>query len=408
MRTDLPGKPSVRAHLECIVRHPRRTALKRGEAEVQTVEHFLAAAYGLGVDTLTVEIDSPEFPGVDGSARPFAQMFLDAGIVDLDARRRCLTVSTAAFVAKGEASLIAMPQADGNLIITYNLDYEGESPPSQSHTFVLTSAEDFMEKLAPARTFLPLAEAEALRKQGIGKGATYQNTLVIGPDGVIDNELRFPNEFARHKVLDILGDMALAGVHLRAHIVGIRSGHALNWALAVKLADTMKRKLRHAAQDIVLDSREIARILPHRYPLLLVDRVVELDGDRYAVGIKNVTINEEFFRGHFPGRPIMPGVLQIEAMAQLAGVLLLKNIENVGRIPVMLSLNRVKLRRPVFPGDQLRMEAEVLRLRSRTAHVATRASVSGRVVSEAHISFMLVDADEDSRLSDVGAMEGGS
>ena len=402
VRTDLPGSPSVRAELASIVRHPRRTALKRGEAEVHTVEHLLAAATGLGVDNLTVELDAAELPAADGSARPFAEAILSAGIVDLGARRRCLTVSEGIFVSKGEASLIAMPQADGQLIVTYNLDYEGEDAPTQSCTFMHTSPEDFLENVAPARTFLPLAEAEALRRQGIGKGATYENTLVIGPDGVIENELRFPNEFARHKVLDILGDMALVNVRLRAHIVGVRSGHALNWELSAKLADAMKRKLRAAAQDTLLDSREIARILPHRYPLLLIDRVIELEGSRRAVGIKNVTINEDYFRGHFPGRPIMPGVLQIEAMAQLSGVLLLKNVENVNKIPVMLSLDRVKLRRPVFPGDQLRIETEVIRLRSRTAHVAARATVAGRVVSEARISFMLVDADEDERLTDSG------
>lgn len=402
VRTDLPGSPSVRAELASIVRHPRRTALKRGEAEVHTVEHLMAAAAGLGVDNLTVELDAAELPAGDGSARPLAETILAAGVIDLDARRRCLTVSEGVFVSKGEASLIVMPQADGHLIITYNLDYEGDDAPTQSHTFMHTSPEDFLENLAPARTFLPLAEAEALRRQGIGKGANYKNTLVIGPNGVIENELRFPNEFARHKVLDILGDMALVNVRLRAHIVGVRSGHANNWDLASKLANTMKRKLRAAAQDIVLDTREIARILPHRYPLLMIDRVIELEGDRRAVGIKNVTINEEFFRGHFPGRPIMPGVLQIEAMAQLSGVLLLKNVENVNKIPVMLSLNRVKLRRPVFPGDQMRIESEVVHVRSRTAQVSARATVAGRLVSEAQISFMLVDADEDDRLADTG------
>ena len=212
---------------------------------------------------------------------------------------------------------------------------------------------------------------------------------------MIDNDLRFPNEFARHKVLDILGDLALLGTRLHAHIVGVRSGHGLNWALVGKLADSRRRKLRHASQDILLDSREIERILPHRYPFLLLDRVVEMDGTRRAVGIKNVTVNEPFFQGHFPGRPIMPGVLQIEAMAQLAGVLLLKNMENVGRIPVMLSLDKVKLRRPVIPGDQLRLEVEVRRLRSRSASVVTTATVAGKVVSEAQISFMLVDGDDD-------------
>ena len=385
----------VGARPECIDRRPRRTSLKRGEASVQTVEHLLAATFGLQIDNLLVELDAEELPGADGSAEPFARLLSDAGIIEQDAEASVLTVYETLFVSQGDASLIAMPQADNNLVIIYNLDYDSECLPCQNFTFVLEES-GFTHKVAPARTFLPESEAESLRRQGIGKGATYANTLVIGSDGsVIDNDLRFPNEFARHKVLDILGDLALLGTRLHAHVVGVRSGHGLNWALVRKLADSRRRKLRHASQDILLDSREIERILPHRYPLLLLDRVVEMDGTRRAVGIKNVTVNEPFFQGHFPGRPIMPGVLQIEAMAQLAGVLLLKNMENVGRIPVMLSLDKVKLRRPVIPGDQLRLEVEVRRLRSRSASVVTTATVAGKVVSEAQISFMLVDGDDD-------------
>jgi UDP-3-O-[3-hydroxymyristoyl] N-acetylglucosamine deacetylase/3-hydroxyacyl-[acyl-carrier-protein] dehydratase len=217
---------------------------------------------------------------------------------------------------------------------------------------------------------------------------------VVGESGVIDNQLRFPNEFVRHKILDLVGDLSLAGRSLRAHVVGTRSGHALNVRLARKLAKLGEGEGAPARrQETWLDVRELFKILPHRYPFLLIDKVIELEGWQRAVGIKNVTINEPYFQGHFPGRPIMPGVLQIEAMAQLAGALLMRKSENASKLAVLLSIEEVKLRRTVVPGDQLRIEAEVLRLKSRTGFVRTKATVDGQVASEAQMKFMLVDPE---------------
>jgi UDP-3-O-[3-hydroxymyristoyl] N-acetylglucosamine deacetylase/3-hydroxyacyl-[acyl-carrier-protein] dehydratase len=295
-------------------------------------------------------------------------------------------------VSEDRATLIAVP-AHSEYVLSYWLDYDH---PQMSQAFSIAAEGDaLLSEVAPARTFCLEEEAEALKKEGIGKGANYQNVLVVGKTGVIDNRLRFPDEFARHKILDIVGDLLLVGARIRGHVIGHRSGHAHNFQLAKKMVSEMAKRNREE-EDLsskYLDIRQIQEILPHRYPMLLVDRVIEVDGERRAVGIKNVTINEEFFQGHFPGQPIMPGVLQIEAMAQLAGVLLLRRLKGTSKLAVLLSIDKVKLRRPVVPGDQLRLEAEAVKVKSRTGQVNTRALVEGVVAAEAQIKFMLVDRD---------------
>jgi len=249
----------------------------------------------------------------------------------------------------------------------------------------------FLGGLAGARTFCRESDMKELQKLGI-LGGSYQSALVVGEKGIINNELRFPDEFVRHKILDIVGDLALLGAQLQAHVIGIRSGHHLNHRLVGKLSDLMRQG--RGSTDIAMDIRRVLKVLPHRYPMLLVDRIVELEPMKRAVGIKNVTINEEFFQGHFPQRPIMPGVLQIEAMAQLAGILLLETLEASGKVALLLAVDRAKLRRPVVPGDQLRLEAELETMRSRTAQINTWALVDGRIVSEAQITFILLDSDK--------------
>ena len=237
------------------------------------------------------------------------------------------------------------------------------------------------------------SEAKALRGMGLGKGATHENTLVVGPDGPMQNRLRFPDEYCRHKLLDMTGDLFLLGADLRAHVSGVRSGHSGNALLVRRLASLVRAEVdAEEGRSRRLDIGEIQRILPHRYPFLLVDRVLELDGFHRAVGIKNVTINEQFFQGHWPGTPVMPGVLIIEALAQLSGVLLLRKLENTGRLAVLLSIDRAKLRRTVVPGDQLRLEIETLKLKARTGRVQGRATVEGELAAEARINFMLIDA----------------
>jgi UDP-3-O-[3-hydroxymyristoyl] N-acetylglucosamine deacetylase/3-hydroxyacyl-[acyl-carrier-protein] dehydratase len=251
----------------------------------------------------------------------------------------------------------------------------------------------FCEELASTRTFLLRQEAEQLRAQGLGTRTGPRDLLIFGPDGPIDNVLRFPEEPARHKVLDIVGDLALLGRDIEGHVVAHKSGHRLNAELVRELTRALRRDEPQDEVAPVLNIQQICRILPHRYPFLLVDRVTELETGRRAVGLKNVTVNEPFFQGHWPARPIMPGVLIVEAMAQLAGLLFSQDPANQKHMSMLLSIDNVKLRRPVTPGDQLVLEAESVRAKLRTFQVKVRALVQGRVAAEAELRFVRVSAE---------------
>ena len=394
VRTDLPDQPRLPADIDYADSQGRRTSIRMSGAEICTVEHLLAACHAMHVDNLLVHADGPEVPGLDGSALPFVEALRAGKPIDGQKDRRefqllqPLSVSDPA----GDSSIVALPAEQG-LSFSYTLDYA--SPYVGSQYFALRLDENtFTHEIAPARTFVMEEEASRLRASGLGKGATLENTLVFGERGVVENRLRFPDEPVRHKLLDLIGDFFLTNLDLHARIVATKAGHQLNTgmvrALLQHVRDTeIAEGLR---KDSTIEIREIMRILPHRYPFLLIDRVVELEGHKRAVGIKNVTINEPFFQGHWPLAPIMPGVLIVEAMAQISGVLLLRKFENTGKLAVLLSIDKVKLRRSVVPGDQLRIECEALKVRSRSARVHCRATVDGKLACEAQINFMLADA----------------
>jgi UDP-3-O-[3-hydroxymyristoyl] N-acetylglucosamine deacetylase/3-hydroxyacyl-[acyl-carrier-protein] dehydratase len=395
VRTDQPEPVHIAARLENLSKRARRTSIRNGTAAIETVEHCLAAARGLSLDNLVIELDNAEIPAVDGSSLPFVETLRSAGITELDAEREVLDVTEPVRVADGAAELVAWPGEPGKLEVIYELDY-GEAGPigHQIHRFTLDE-NTFAEQIAPSRTFVLDREAEQLRAAGLGLHLTYSDILVIGENGPIENEFRFDNECVRHKILDLVGDLMLAGCFVCGRIYARRSGHHLNHELIRRLLET---RARHLFEERLqgkpeLDIRHVQRILPHRFPMLLVDRVVEMDRDRRAVGIKNVTINEPFFQGHYPRQPIMPGVLIIEAMAQLGGILMSQKLEHTGKVAVLLSLDKVKFRRPVMPGDQLVMEAQAVRVKARTGQTQCRASVGGELVAEATIRFMLVDAE---------------
>lgn len=400
-RTDMPegGSPApIPALVENVTKRPRRTTLKRGAVSIETCEHCLSALAGLGIDNIAIEVQGPELPAGDGSAQPYVDVLLRAGLREQNAPRRVLTVAEPVTVADDGAMIAALPADEPCMQVIYDLDYGPDGPaPRQVHAFN-TDNGDYVHQIAPARTFVFEQEAQALQASGLGTHLTPQDVLVIGPDGPLGaNRFRFDNEMVRHKIVDLIGDLYLVGCPIRGRIVAYQSGHALNHRLARELTKAAKSQQRTGllSGDGLIDIRKIQRILPHRYPMLLIDRVLEIEEDRRAVGVKNVSINELFFQGHYPGQPIMPGVLIVEAMAQLSGVLLAQKLEHTGKLAVLLSMDKVKLRRPVVPGDQLIIEAEKVRVKSRTGHTRCRAFVGKQLAAEAQIKFMLVDAEQD-------------
>ncbi len=396
VRTDLDEPVRISVDADHLAATPRRTTLKNGAASVETVEHVLSALWGLGVDNMEIHLDASETPSTDGSADAFVRALRESGMEELDADKRIFRIEQAVSVSEGDAMLAALPGPDDCLDILYDLDYSNSAPSvgRQVVSFRL-GKDDYANQIAPARTFVLEDEAKEFQARGIGKHLSARDLVVMGPDGPVDNELRFDNENARHKVCDLIGDLSLLGRHLRGRLVAYRSGHELNHSLVRKLAEEIQNQAmaRRMTGEPVMDIRKILRLLPHRYPFLMVDRVVQMEGDKLAVGVKNVTFNEPFFQGHYPSQPIMPGVLVLEALAQLSGLLLSRRLEHTGKVAFLIAMDRVKIRRPVRPGDQLMLHAEALHVRTRTGHTRCWATVGDETCAEAEIKFMLVDAE---------------
>jgi UDP-3-O-[3-hydroxymyristoyl] N-acetylglucosamine deacetylase/3-hydroxyacyl-[acyl-carrier-protein] dehydratase len=397
VRTDAGGV-AIPARVDHVVKRARRTTLKSGEVSIDTCEHCLSALAGLGIDNIRIEVDGPEIPALDGSAKPFYDALEQAGIEQTDHPRHRLVIREPVMVRQQDAVACAMPSDEPAPQLVYELDYGCDGPLHRQLQVFDFANGDYGTQIAPSRTFVLEEEARKLRNHGIGTHLEPEDVLVIGEQGPVgDNELRFDDEPVRHKMLDLIGDLYLLGTPFQGRITAYKSGHALNHKLVRELVKQQRAEhFQHLAlHRNVMDIRKLFRMMPHRYPMLLVDRVVDLDGDRRAVGVKNVTINEPFFQGHYPGTPIMPGVLVVEAMAQLSGVLIGQSLQHTGKLPVLLSLDRVKLRKPVTPGDQLILEAESVKVRSRIAHMRCRAYVADEPAAEAEVRFMLVDDDQE-------------
>lgn len=390
VRTDVPDAQPIPALVQYRVQADLRTRLKRGNSEVETVEHLLAVCSGLGVDNLRIEMDGPEMPGMDGSSRMFLELFQQVGTVEQRAEARTFRLDEPIYVREKSATLVALPSEQPGLTLQYIASFDDPGVQGGSYQLDVTP-ESFAKEIASARTFCLASEVEKLKAAGFGKGATRENTVVLGDPAT---QMRMPSEPVRHKMLDLLGDLSLLGADLHAHVIATRSGHATNAELVRRLIDLMQEKETGGViqRESGLDIREVMKLLPHRYPFLMIDRVIEIDGYQRAVGIKNVSINEPFFQGHFPNHPVMPGVLQLEAMAQLAGVLLLRKLEFTGKIAVLWSIDKVKLRGAVVPGDQLRIEVETLRMKGEMGQVKGTGSVAGRVVCEANLMFTMLES----------------
>jgi len=396
VRTDVPEPVRINAVAPNIAERSRRTTIKKGAVSIETIEHCLAAVKALEIDNIVVEVNSSELPAPDCSCAEYFKVLKRAGAVEQDVEQKEYVIRKPITITAGDASIYALPYSEDGLSLTYDLDYGGHTGIGRQIFSCRLTPDDFERHLAPARTFLLETEAKQFRARGMGMHISPRDLLVINSDGPIKNSFRFPNECVRHKIADLIGDLALVGRAVKGRIVAYKSGHSLNQQLARKLyeAAQQQERIERFGTDAVLDISRIQKILPHRYPFLLVDKVVEIEGDSWIKAIKNVTMNEQFFQGHFPGTPIMPGVLIVEAMAQVSGLLFAQRLELTGKLAVLLSMDGVKLRKAVVPGDQLILIAEAIRLKKRTAQCRCKAMVGDAVAAEAKIKFMLVDEEK--------------
>lgn len=395
-RLDLPDEPTVRPHVDHVKNTERATTIGEGSVKVQTVEHLLSALRGLGIDNALIELTSNEAPIADGSAWPYVQLIEKAGKAALNVPRAHFEIKTP-IVAEGKngAYLAAFPH-DGFKISCTNANHTSHF--TQYLSLEITP-ESYTQEIAQARTFVFYEEIEPLLSKGLIQGGSLANAIVIQGENVVSQEpMRFTDEFVRHKILDIVGDLSLFPLPLKAHIVSAKPSHGLNVEFVRLLAKAYRQYLSQLMPiehiptgESALDIRQILNILPHRYPFVMIDRVLSFEGNTKAVACKNVSINEPYFQGHFPNHPIMPGVLQVEAMAQLASILLLRNAENAGKLGYFMSMDKVKFRKPVVPGDTLVISVELTKSRGRIGKASGQCMVNGEVVSEGELMFAIVD-----------------
>jgi UDP-3-O-[3-hydroxymyristoyl] N-acetylglucosamine deacetylase/3-hydroxyacyl-[acyl-carrier-protein] dehydratase len=395
VRTDVAGMPRVRvrpenAHFD--PRNGRRTILQEDGVQIHTMEHVLAAVAGLGIDNLLIEQSTMETPEpADGSAAPFATALAAAGIVELDQPARHIKVTKPVSWSHDGVSVSAVPF--NGFRITFTIEYDHPLIGRQSMTIDIDD-QAFLKEIAPARTFVLERDVELLRSQGWIRGGRIESAVVVGKDKILnDGPLRYPDEFVRHKILDLLGDLSLLGGPLLGHVTAVRSGHQGHVAFVRHLKETLPLPGRRpGGPPDEWDITAILDIMPHRYPFLLVDRITRIEEGRSIEGIKNVTINEPFFQGHFPGHPIMPAVLILEAMAQVGGMLLLNSVDDPNdKLMYFMGIDNARFRRPVTPGDQLHFKVKLLKLKGGTSKMHGEAYVENHLVAEADLLATVVD-----------------
>jgi UDP-3-O-[3-hydroxymyristoyl] N-acetylglucosamine deacetylase / 3-hydroxyacyl-[acyl-carrier-protein] dehydratase len=395
-RKDLQEEPTIDARIDNLKTVERATTIGEGSVRVHTIEHVLAALSGMGVDNAIVEMDANEPPIGDGSAQPYVDLIKRTGVTAQDEPRKFFDVREPVHVeSKTGALLILLPDEKFRISCTQ------AGPNNRFAQYLSTEVTSavFEREIAPARTFVFYEDVEPLMEKNLIKGGSLENAIVVRGDAVLSKEpLRFPDEFVRHKMLDIIGDLALIGRRIRGHLVAVKPGHAVNADLARVVVREQTRRSALAVTRALppseggFDTDEVMQILPHRFPFLMVDRIISFESETKCVGVKTVTINEPFFQGHFPGHPVMPGVMQVEAMAQVASILLFKLAKTTSRIGYFMSADGVKFRKPVFPGDTIFIHAELTKSRGeRLAKAKCHCVVNDAVVSEGELMFTFLD-----------------
>ncbi len=402
-RVDLPGAPEIKPHISLIGDLVRNTGLVSGHVRIHLVEHVLSALNGCGIDNVLIEMNASEPPIMDGSSKAFVNLILQGEPTEQEADRECFILDAPVSVSRGNSSVIALPCDEFRISCTSSDDRGIHT----QHLSLTIDPDTYISQIAASRTFTVYEDIEELLKLGKIKGGSLDCAIVIKGDKIISKEpLRFADEFVRHKILDIIGDIRLLGMPIQAHIVAMRPGHAINAeltkALFVRLEEVRKASKKKARATAVLptatslDIRRILETVPHRYPFVLVDKVVEFIGTEELVAVKNVTINEPFFQGHFPGNPVFPGVLQLEAMAQAAGILMLRKTAKEAKVALFMSADKVKFRRQVRPGDQIIINARITKVRgNKLAAAECSCTVDGHVVSSAELMFAIADEGEE-------------
>lgn len=423
-RLDLENCPEIIADIDHVIDISRGTTIGQSDFRIHTVEHILAAVVGLQIDNALIELTEKEPPVMDGSASPFVKVLLGAGIEKQKALRDELIIDRTITYSDPERGVDIHILPSDRFRITFMTDYQVPSLGTQ-YTAMYSLEEDFVEEFAPSRTFCFFSEIMALKEQGLIKGGNLDNAVVFmdrevkkgemnslkelfyidskiysGKNGTLNGtELRFENEPVRHKVLDLIGDVALLGMPIRGHIIAARSGHAANVELVKKIKNTYSKKLalKRAQQEkgqVKFDIQALLQIMPHRYPFLLIDRILDLEPGKVVRALKNVTINEPFFQGHFPGQPVMPGVLILEAMAQAGGFLVLNTIENPEtKLMYFSGINKGRFKKIVVPGDQVVFEISLDKFRMGTCKIQGKAVVDGEVVAQAEMLASVVDRE---------------
>lgn len=394
-RMDLADQPFIDVDADKVKTVERATTLAEGSVKVHTVEHVISALTGMGVDNALIEMSANEPPIGDGSARPFVELIKKAGLLAQQAPRKTWEIREPIHQETANGTIISIVPCK-----TFRVSVTNVGPSGRFTQYFSTEVnpQTYEKEIADARTFVYYEDVKPLLEKGLIKGGSLENAVVVRGDEVMSKEsLRYDNEFARHKALDLIGDLMLSGKRILGHVIAIKPGHGPNTQMAATLKREYTRMrslvppLQIPSGEAVLSIHEVLKILPHRYPFLLVDRIIDFEGDNKCTGMKNVTMNEPFFPGHFPGHPVMPGVLQLEAMAQVSSVLMLRKPENQGKIGYFMSADNVKWRRPVLPGDTLIIEAEVIKIRGSIGQTRSRCLVNGEVVSEGELKFALVD-----------------